>query len=121
MKKICRGTLVISLLVPLVVLASCRHRGFFAQDEPGVAFTPPTLSEDIDKSSEPSTESDVSDVGTLAGDETVYWTETGSVYHIRRECYHLSKAKHIIEGTAQEAVAQGKERLCKNCSHALDA
>lgn len=47
--------------------------------------------------------------------ENVYWTAGGSVYHIYEDCQHLNRTEELVLGTATEAEAAGKERLCKTC------
>lgn len=46
---------------------------------------------------------------------TYYWTESGSVYHKYRDCYHLKNATSIESGTKLTAEKAGKERLCSEC------
>ncbi|MCQ2345178.1 MAG: hypothetical protein MJZ82_00225 [Paludibacteraceae bacterium] len=47
--------------------------------------------------------------------ENVYWTKGGSVYHIYEDCQHLDRSDSLFLGTATEAEAAGKQRLCKTC------
>lgn len=49
----------------------------------------------------------------------VYWVKNGSVWHVSSKCSSLSKtsASHILSGSEDEALAQGKERACKICSN----
>ena len=49
--------------------------------------------------------------------ESVFWTESGSVFHFDSLCHHLSKAKDIYYGTAEDAVTLGKERACTACEN----
>lgn len=46
---------------------------------------------------------------------TYYWTESGSVYHKYRDCYHLKDAESIECGARLTAEKAGKERLCSEC------
>ena len=48
-------------------------------------------------------------------EESVFWTESGSVFHLDPLCRHLAKAKEICYGTAEDAVLEGKERACTAC------
>lgn len=48
-------------------------------------------------------------------EQSVYWTEKGGVYHIYEDCQHLDRSEELYNGTAEEAEAAGKERLCKTC------
>ncbi|MBQ8207328.1 MAG: hypothetical protein IJZ89_01175 [Clostridia bacterium] len=47
---------------------------------------------------------------------TVYWSKSGSVWHINRECSALSRTKEICLGSKNEAIEAGMERLCQKCS-----
>ena len=46
---------------------------------------------------------------------TVYYTESGTVWHKSADCSALKKSKNVIVGTLEEANAAGKERACKKC------
>lgn len=59
------------------------------------------------KSSGKSSSKSSSNVG-----KTVYWTPSGSVYHVRRSCPTLSRSKIIKSGSK---AASGKSRCCKVC------
>ena len=48
---------------------------------------------------------------------TVYWTESGSVYHKYRDCYHLKDSGSIKSGTVLTARVAGKERVCAECGN----
>ena len=52
------------------------------------------------------------------GELIVFWLESGKVWHESRSCSSLSRSNpdKLIQGSAAEAVAAGKERVCKNCS-----
>ncbi len=55
--------------------------------------------------------------GDAAPDEdSVYWTAGGSVFHKRLSCRHLTTAKTIYYGTAEDA-AHEKERACTACAN----
>ena len=51
----------------------------------------------------------------ISDDGTVYWLESGKVYHRRATCYHIAKKDNVQSGTAEQASAAGKERLCASC------
>ncbi len=54
---------------------------------------------------------------SIAMDEIVYWSTSGHVFHTNQDCPSLSQATlGIHEGTKQEAIEAGKDRLCKFCS-----
>jgi len=59
------------------------------------------------------TESTVSVDGTP---DVVYWTESGSVYHVTAQCSSLRHSAQILHGSVEEAMAAKKERPCKSCS-----
>lgn len=48
-------------------------------------------------------------------EDNVYWTAGGKVYHIYEDCQHLDRTEELTLGTALQAEAAGKERLCKTC------
>lgn len=48
--------------------------------------------------------------------ETVYWTESGKVYHWKETCGSLRHSEHVLSGSVDEALAAKKERACKSCS-----
>lgn len=52
---------------------------------------------------------------TTASEATVYWTPGGSVWHISRSCSALKNSSEVLSGTQDEALAAGKERVCKKC------
>lgn len=54
-------------------------------------------------------------------EQNVYWTEKGGVYHIYEDCQHLDRTETLYNGTAEEAEAAGKERLCKTCQKRFEA
>lgn len=54
------------------------------------------------------------DVGsyTIADTDTVYFTEEGEVYHIYKDCYHLSNTRRILSCTLDQCC---KPRCCETC------
>lgn len=53
-----------------------------------------------------------------SGDEAeakqiVYWSPSGSVYHLRSDCSSFKNAKAVLSGTIEES---GKSRLCARCA-----
>lgn len=55
------------------------------------------------------------DTETIADNSIVYWTEKGSVWHLYKDCGYLSKSKDIKSGSVQNAVDDGKDKLCSSC------
>ncbi len=50
------------------------------------------------------------------GDETVYWTPFGHVYHTHDDCQSLSNSENLTYGTVDQAIADGRTRLCMFCA-----
>ena len=48
------------------------------------------------------------------GTTTMYYTQSGKVYHPHQDCQHLSDS-NVLEGTAEEAIRSGYTRPCKTC------
>ena len=61
----------------------------------------------------PSTTSQSSSSDRKTG--TVYWVESGKVWHTTDKCSTLSRSKDIMSGTVDAAKNAGKERVCKRC------
>ena len=49
------------------------------------------------------------------GDEMVYWTPFGKVYHSDIDCHAMNRSDTITEGTVEQAIAANRTRLCKYC------
>ena len=47
-------------------------------------------------------------------EELVYWLQSGSYWHSDPNCRYI-KGKEVVSGTVNEAIEQGKKRLCKSC------
>jgi hypothetical protein len=47
--------------------------------------------------------------------DTVCWSETGSVYHLYEDCYHLNGTPKLRRGPSATAIEEGKTRMCKTC------
>ncbi len=50
------------------------------------------------------------------GDETVFWSPFGKVYHTHDDCSHLNQSEQLTYGTVAEAIAAGRTRLCSTCA-----
>ncbi len=50
-----------------------------------------------------------------AGFTTVYWTESGTVFHTHDDCGHLANTENLLTGSSAAAIEAGKTRLCKTC------
>ena len=119
-----RKILIIAVLVSAALLGSC------VADEPRVEYNGELLSqEDIfaladqftaTETVEEETESEESEETREPADGVVYWTESGSVFHERLSCGHLSKKNEIISGSIEEAIAEGKARGCAFCTESQE-
>ena len=49
------------------------------------------------------------------GENDVYWTQFGTVYHTSPDCGHLNHSDELIVGTVEQAIEKNKTRLCKSC------
>lgn len=62
---------------------------------------------------------DVSKNGELDENKTIfYYTVSGEVYHVSRDCAYLNKSANVHEGTLSQALSSGKTRSCAACSKA---
>ena len=50
-----------------------------------------------------------------AGTTEVFWTDSGTVYHLYEDCSHLNHSVELKEGTTTTAIENGKTRACKTC------
>lgn len=74
--------------------------------------TPATSAETTEKPQESS-----SSEYTVTNDaETVFWAESGTVYHLRKTCPALAHSSEIFSGTVKEALGCNKEKLCARCA-----
>lgn len=46
---------------------------------------------------------------------TVFWVDSGEVWHIKESCPSLSRSKNIRSGSVDKAMKAGKSRVCKRC------
>lgn len=46
--------------------------------------------------------------------DLVFWVKDGSVWHLDRDCRYIKKST-VISGTVDEAIANGKDRVCSSC------
>lgn len=54
-----------------------------------------------------------------AGFDTVYWTESGTVFHAYEDCSHLNHSLNLFSGSSTAAIESGKTRMCKTCEAKL--
>ncbi len=50
------------------------------------------------------------------GDEQVYWTPHGTVYHTHEDCQALQNTDTLTVGSVEEAIAANRTRLCHFCA-----
>lgn len=55
-----------------------------------------------------------------AGVDTVYWTDSGTVFHAFDDCQHLNRTVNLNTGTSTAAIENGKTRMCKTCEARLE-
>ena len=46
----------------------------------------------------------------------VYWTESGGVWHLYRDCGHLKNSQNVLSGTVADAEEAGKDHVCSSCN-----
>ena len=92
-------------LVGIVAIVALLIAGYF-----GIDFNPSSIEEYQQQTQE---------IVELTGQNHVYWTTSGTKYHVFSDCYHINQEKtvQIFEGT----VAQARElksivELCKTCT-----
>lgn len=114
-------------LLGMICLISCRQN---TEEMGGVRVTPEMLesvSRSLDEATATAPPEDTQPTTTVSGmtesivsvDDTpdvVYWTESGSVYHVTDRCSSLRHSAQILHGSMEEAMAAKKERPCKSCS-----
>lgn len=47
--------------------------------------------------------------------EPVYWLENGNVWHTSLTCGYIRNGSRVICGSEENALAEGKEKLCSGC------
>ena len=82
---------------------------------PETTAAPPVTTVPETTAAPPETTPPVTSAPTENQTDTVYWVKNGGVWHLRRDCSSLSRSKEILSGTVNEAIAAGKERVCKLC------
>lgn len=49
--------------------------------------------------------------------ETVFWSKSGSVWHLYSDCGYLKNSNEIFSGTVSEAISNGAEKVCSSCEN----
>jgi len=77
----------------------------------GIDFNPPSVEEYAAQTAQ---------VEQLTGQNHVYWTKSGTKYHLFSDCYHINtkKTEEIFEGTvAQARELKNISELCNTCEN----
>lgn len=123
MRKVIAGVL---LLLSLLSLSSCAEQDPFDAGIPLTSDELQSLKDALPKDDaspaepQPTPESSV-DVSTGEGEGTqtvgtVYWLESGSVYHVIADCHYLKNKVNVKFGTVEDATAAAKSRACSSCA-----
>ena len=103
------------LILLLLLLPSCTQSDGFAAGQPLTKDELAALSAELfTQGDEPG---ETAPAYTDREPNTVYLTESGSVYHKYRDCYHLRDSRSIQSGTVLTARMAGKERVCAECGN----
>lgn len=100
----------LSIVCAVICLFTCGCRQMSSGEEAVSTVSPEELTEIAEELSEHTGDPD------KLPDAEAYWTEGGGVYHTSRDCGHLSRAKTVISGTIDEALAAGKAKICSTCA-----
>lgn len=52
----------------------------------------------------------------VLGETEVYWAPFGKVYHTHEDCGALNQSDTLTVGTVEQAIAEGRTRLCSFCA-----
>ena len=53
---------------------------------------------------------------SVLGDESVFWSPFGKVYHTLDDCQSLNQSDTLTYGTVEQAIAANRTRLCSFCA-----
>ena len=85
--------------------------------EQTVSEEPPSLQSYTQESTSPISADELGISENLSEEPAVvYWTESGTVYHLRDTCSTLKRSVQIFQGSVEDALLAQKERACKTCS-----
>jgi hypothetical protein len=119
MKLQLKGFLLAVLLIFSVCLA-CGCSDYSRPNEDtefygGDLLTPEDVQSIVDAVSEAHTEKYSTETDEN-GEQIVFWTEGGKVWHVSYHCPTVKRATGVIQGSEDEALAAGKTRPCSICS-----
>ena len=104
------------IAILFLLLPSCTPSDNFAAGQPLTRDELASLSAGLfTQGEEPVSDNETGPKYTDRQPNTVYWTESGSVYHKYRDCRHLKDAESIKSGAVLTAQMAGKERVCSEC------
>ena len=113
--------ILLSIILALILLPSCAHApNDFSAGRPITKDELASLSAELfTEAAEPETSPDeaVTD-GEQAPNpnQSAYWIESSTVYHLSRDCARLDGQQFIRESTVRTAESMGL-RLCKDCGN----
>ena len=107
------GALALALML-LLLCCGCTATADFDAGEQLTAAELAALKEQLAAQKEE--EDTAPSAGSAVQDGTVYWLDSGKVYHTNAACYHIAKKDSVKSGTVEEATAAGKERVCASCA-----
>ena len=119
-KRFFINAMACSVLVVCVLFCSCgSNEDFYV----GNGKDKDSVRDEIfgENSTEDDSFDESSNVGTALPDDApdkVYFTESGTVWHTKRDCSHIRNSASVIEGTLSEALDKGKGKQCSSCAEA---
>jgi hypothetical protein len=87
----------------------------------GIDFNPPSQEKYAAQTAQ--VESQTAQVESLSGANNVFWTKSGTKYHLYSDCYHINtnKTDEIFNGTvAQARELKNISELCKTCEDRMN-
>jgi len=69
----------------------------------------------------PISQEELAELKAEVGDDTVYWTRWGRVYHLDPDCHTITKSATVYYGTIEEAVEANRHDPCYYCARRAEA
>ncbi|MBQ9801551.1 MAG: hypothetical protein IJW51_00555 [Clostridia bacterium] len=114
-----RITIAVLLLLMLLSLSACTVQDPFDAGTPLSADEVRSLKESLTENNTPPAEPEPEPEPLpepSVGEGTVYWLESGSVYHVSADCRYLKNKTNVKTGTVEDANAASKARACSSCA-----
>ena len=108
-----RRLFLLFLLLALILLPSCTPSNRFEGGRPITPEELESISAEVFGTNE---EPDETDTAAPNPNTTVYWLESGSVYHTDPDCSHLA-GKRNVKQTTRRTAESGGLRSCKACEN----